>query len=388
MRKFLQLVFFVLLSGCQNSALFSHNNVVILHDDAFAGFEQYQIETSEEIFYLGEDAKLFAKESIKGVYRPKEQIVALVEAIFARSDFNLLYRADANTTAQQTFANRAANCLSLSIMTYALASELGFGARFQNIEVPEYWTRREGQSVLNSHINLQILPKMDRNLVEVKRQGFEVDFGIQMTKEHDKKTLLTRSQVISFFYNNKGSDALLNKNYLLAYAYYRAAYLQAPKQTQLLANLGYLYRLNEFYSYAENAYQQALNIDKNSLTAWQNLAFLYKHTDQAEKSAQILVRLEHRRASNPYYHLSLGDAAFERDDWQQALAYYRRALSLDKNLHEVFFGLGKTYYELGEMARSEHYLQLAKRKSRSEQDQLIYAGKLEFLRRHSLLKTS
>ncbi|KXI29265.1 tetratricopeptide repeat protein [Paraglaciecola hydrolytica] len=388
MYKYLIPLLVTFLMACQSSSLYSTYNKDILQDAAFPGFEQYPIESTEEIFALADDAKQFAREAIKGVRRPNEQIEALVKAIFVRSDFNLLYRADANTGAQETFANRAANCLSLSIMTYALATELDFAVRFQHIEIPEYWTRREGQSFLNSHINLQILPKADRDIIEVKRKGYEVDFDVQMTKKHDKKSLLTIAQVKSFFYNNKGSDALLNKNYLLAYAYYRAAYLEDPKQAHISANLGYLYRLNEHYTYAEYAYLQALKIDKDNLTAWQNLAYLYKYTDQPDKAAQILVRLEHKRASNPFYHLSLGDAAFERDDWQQALSYYRRALSLDKNLHEVFFGLGKTYYELGEMTRSAHFLKLAKKKARSKQEQQIYAGKIEFLRKHHLLTTS
>ena len=388
MYKYLILVLIICLSACQNPAFNANYHAVILHDEAFEGFEQYEIESRDEIFALSDEAKIFARGSVKGIRRPSEQIEALVRAIFARSDFNLLYRADANTKAQQTFVNRAANCLSLSIMTYALATELGFGVRFQHIEIPEYWTRREGKSILNSHINLQILPKTDKTFIELNPQGFEVDFDVQMSKKHNKKSLLTTTQVTSLFYNNKGSDALLNKHYLLAYAYFRAAYLAEPSQAHLLANLGYLYRLKKHYTFAESAYQEAISVDKDNLTAWQNLAFLYKVTNQPAKASEIFARLAHKRASNPFYHLSLGDAAYERDDWQQALSYYRRALSLDKNLHEVFFGLGKTYYELGEFARSEHFLKMAKLKARSRQDQYIYAGKIELLRKQILLTKS
>jgi hypothetical protein len=43
-------------------------------------------------------------------------------------------------------------------MTYALARELGFGVRFQDKDMPEYWTIREGQSLLNGHINYRFYP--------------------------------------------------------------------------------------------------------------------------------------------------------------------------------------------------------------------------------------
>jgi tetratricopeptide (TPR) repeat protein len=383
-RYLLCLLVSMLLTACQSLQIQTVSNENVLADDKFEGFEQYAVESSDDIFRLGENAKIFAKDAIKGIRNPQEQVKALANAIFSRSEFNLLYRADANTVAQTTFENRAANCLSLSIMTYALADELGFGARFQHIEIPEYWTRREGQRLLNSHINLQILPKQDRAHIELIKQGFEVDFDAQATKKHDKRNLLSQSQVVSLFYNNKGSDALLHKNYLQAYAYFRAAYLAEPKQAYLLANLGYLYRLNSLNKMAEQVYLLAIDIDRNNLTAWQNLAFLYKHINQDNKASEILADLEKRRVNNPFYHISLGDSAYERQEWQQALNYYRKALRLDGNLHEVFFGLAKTYYELGEFERSEHFLKLAKQKSRSREEQHIYAGKIEFLRRHTL----
>ena len=48
----------------------------------------------------------------------------------------MLYRNSANTTANTTFNNRAANCLSLSIMTYALAEHVGLNATFYEVEIP------------------------------------------------------------------------------------------------------------------------------------------------------------------------------------------------------------------------------------------------------------
>lgn len=388
MRIALCVLLLILLSGCTSiSPQFTQASVVLV-DDKYLHFEKIKIESPDEIFFLADDAKGFAKQSVKNIPNPQEQIKSMVRAIFDHSDFNLLYRADANTVAQTTFENRAANCLSLSIMTYALARHLGFGARFQHVEIPEYWTRREGQRILNSHINLQIVPKQNRAYVELTRQGFEVDFDAQATRKHDKRSLLSESQVIALFYNNKGSDALLRRDDLRAYAYFRASYLADPRQAHLLANLGYLYRLNGHYAKAEKAYQLALHIDTNNLTVWQNLALLYKHVQQEEKAAEILTRLERKRANNPFYHLSLGETAFEKHNWDSALDHYRKALSLDKTLHEVFFGLAKTYYELGKLKRSEHFLQLAYQKSRYQEEANVYAAKIEFLRRQMLSATT
>jgi tetratricopeptide (TPR) repeat protein len=369
----------ILFLSCQTAPQVSISYKTVLYDQGFEGFKNVSVETEKEIFELNDEAKAFAKSAIKGVFKPKEQIQALVQHVFSRSDLNLLYRGEANTVANQTFKNRAANCLSMSIMTYALANELGFAVRFQDIEIPEYWTIREGQSVLNGHINLQILPRPSREHIEFVKRGFEVDFDAQATRLHFPKTLLKLNQVTALFHNNNGADALLKKDYVKAYAYFRAAFLESPDLSSVLANLGYLYRLTGHYDLAERTYLLAIKKDKNNLTAWRNLSHLYRYMGNDEKAIEIVNRVSSKRSDNPFFHINLGDKAFVKHHWQIALGHYQRALRLDKRYHEVFFGLAKTYFELGNINRSHYYLKLAKKKSRTEQEQAVYQGKINML---------
>jgi tetratricopeptide (TPR) repeat protein len=365
--------------GCQAVPKMSFSHKTLLYDQGFEGFKSVIVESEIDIFELNDEAKAFAQSAIKGVVKPKEQIQALVQQVFSRSDLNLLYRAEANTVANQTFRNRAANCLSMSIMTYALATELGFTVRFQDIEIPEYWTIREGQSLLNGHINLQILPPSSREHIKFLTRGFEVDFDAQATRQHFPKTLLKLNQVVAMFHNNNGADALLKKDYIKAYAYFRSAFLQSPDLSSVLANLGYLYRLTGHYELAERTYLRAIKKDKKNLTAWRNLSYLYRYMGHDKKAKDIVDRVSRKRADNPFFHINMGDKAFEKQQWQIALRHYQQALRLDKSIHEVFFGLGKTYFELGNIKRSYHYLQLAKKKSRTQQEQDAYQGKIDLL---------
>ncbi|MFT5311760.1 MAG: Flp pilus assembly protein TadD, partial [Paraglaciecola sp.] len=292
---------------------------------------------------------------------------------------NLLYKGSANTTASQTFHNRAANCLSMSIMTYALATEAGYGVRFQDIDIPEYWTRRQGYSLLNGHVNLQVLPKPDINTLYLQTRGYQVDFDPQASKAYFPKKFISKQLVLAMFYNNKGADALLNEDYNRAYAYFRQALILAPEFASPWVNLGFLYRLEGFYAQAEDAYQHALIVKPQSLTAWENLAFLYAFTQRQQEADAILAKVERKRMNNPYYHLNQGEQEFEHENYTEALRHYRKALSLDKSKHEIYFGLAKTYYYLGDVARSQHFLKQAKRKSFSQQQQDKYQGKLDFL---------
>ena len=69
----------------------------------------------------------------------------------------------------------------------------------------------------------------------------------------------------------------------------------------------------------------------------------------------------------------------EQKHWDQALAHFRNALALDRGKHEVYFGLARAYFEIGELQQSERYLKLAKNKAGNKFDEDRYQSKLEFL---------
>jgi hypothetical protein len=98
--------------GCQAVTEMSVSHKTLLYDEGFDNVTvESESESEIEIFELNDEAKAFAQSAIRGVFKPKEQIQALVQHVLSRSDLNLLYRAEANTVANQTFHNRAANCL-------------------------------------------------------------------------------------------------------------------------------------------------------------------------------------------------------------------------------------------------------------------------------------
>ena len=372
-------VIMTLLSGCQTAPLAKMDKKSIFYDQGFQHFDKVQIEKEQDIFYLDDDAKQFVKNALNNIYDPVEQVRALVETIFSHSKFNLLYDGNANTIASETFKNRAANCLSMSIMTYALAQEAGLGVNFQQVDIPEYWTRRDGYSLLNGHINLRLLPKAEPNVYQFQVQGYQVDFDPQPARQHFPKRIVTKKTVLAMFYNNKGAEALVEHRYVEAYAYFRQAIKVDESFGSSLVNLGLLYRINGYYPQAQSAYEYALSLDSSSLTAMENLAYLFSVTDRQEAANDLLRKVERKRADNPYYFVNLGETELELGNNELALSYFKKALSLAKRQHEIYFGLARVYFQLGEVALTEHYLQLAKDYAKNIRDEARYQSKLNFL---------
>ncbi|MFT4746889.1 MAG: tetratricopeptide (TPR) repeat protein [Congregibacter sp.] len=368
-------------SACQSAIVKIPPSEHLLYDQGFSGFAEVSIQSEQQIFHLDDIAKAFVASTLKPLDNKNAQMEALVKAIFDRSELNLLYQGDANTNANDTFHFQAANCLSLSIMTYALASEAGFNAYFQEIIIPEYWTRRAGFSLLNGHINIKILAPKQADVFVLSSQSYQVDFDPQPLRYGFPKKVVSKQAVLSMFYNNKGADAFLNKEYVTAYAYFRKALMIKPNFDSAWVNLGILYRLSELFPQAEKAYQHALVINSDSLTALENLAYLYTFTGRNEEAEKILVKVDAQRNNNPYYHVNLGEQEMEQKHWHQALTHFRRALALDKGKHEVYFGLARAYYEIGELQQSERYFKQAKNKAGNKHDEDKYQSKLEFLSR-------
>ncbi|WP_289029841.1 hypothetical protein [uncultured Paraglaciecola sp.] len=376
------LLFVFVLLGCQSRA--THNHVAVtaeslLYDQGFKSFSNHRVETEYEIFYLDEDAKTFVHNIIGNIDNEVDQVEALVHAVFDRSELNLLYQANANTVANDTFKLKEANCLSMSIMTYALTREAGFNVDFQEVLIPEYWTRRQGYNLLNGHINLKFTPQLDANVLNLRTRSYQIDFDPQPSRRSFPKKLVSKELVVAMFYNNKGADALVKQQLPLAYAYFRQAVLSEPLFTSAWINMGILYRMAGYLEGAEKVYLHALQQSPDNLTGLENLAYLYNITGKVDSANEIIAKVEHKRAINPYYHVNLGEQDIEQQNWKLALGHFKKALILNRNMHEGYFGLARVYFEIGELDESERYLKLAKNKALNNHYEEKYQSKLDFL---------
>ena len=367
----------IVLAACQST---DNQHVkaapTLLNDSLFPSYALFPVESSDEIFYLDEDAQFFAERAVYEKSILQKNVKGLVKAIFDHSDHGMLYRNSANTTANTTFNNRAANCLSLSIMTYALAEHVGLNATFYEVEIPEYWTRREGYSLLNGHINLRLSLPNESPVAAVGGTWADVDFDPQMLRNYFPRNAVSKNKVIAMYYNNKGADALVANSYTRAYSYFRAAAKVAPELQQSWVNLGVLYRMVDEYEQAEMTYKHALSLNEENLTAWENLSILYTYQDRDDEALKITQMVEAKRKHNPYYHYILGEQALEAGDIALAIVHYERGLRLDNARHEILFGMAKAYHELGDVSEAQRYLERAVRYSPNEQEKQRYSSKL------------
>lgn len=369
----------LLVGGCQSTSGPIVKEVSLFHDSVFPQSKKYTVESEQEIFALNDDAKLFVAKKLLHIEDPIDRMKTLMASIFDRSDFNLLYDNHANTIASETFNNRAANCLSMSIMTYSLAKHAGVEVEFQEVEVPEYWTRRDGFSLLNGHVNLLMRPEAETGRFYIKPTGMVVDFYPFVAKKRFPQYRAEKHRILSMFYNNKGADALLKREFDKAYAYFQNALKQDPTFESAWINLGLLYRMAGHIDLAKQTYHHVFELNSDNLTAWENLAILYQNQGDLAMANKIREKVFRKRNNNPYYHFIQGEEALESENFDQAIVHFKKAIRINDKKHQFYFGMAKSYAGLGDFANSRLFLRKARRFADYEDEKVKYQGKLDLI---------
>lgn len=353
-----------------------------LHDEAFPGSSEYTVETPDEIFALDPAAITWLDRNILHLRDPLKRGKILVQRIFDQSALDLAYDSAANTTAAETFHSRTANCLSMSILAYSMAEYAGFDVRFREVDIPEYWERRDNFSLMNRHINLVLRESPDANLNFIlRRVELYVDFNPLSGTRKPPTRPISISRVVAMFYNNKGIDALLDGNMDQAYAYLSASLRQDPMLDMAPANLGLLYNANGHAQWAEDSYRQATLLNRDNRLAAEGLAIMLEKNGQEAEARSILARLDRERRSNPWHHFIQGEEAFDAEEWEKAIRHYRRAIRLDSGIDKFHYGMAKTYLRLGDSENAEASLRRAERHADYADLKEKYRNKIDALSR-------
>lgn len=339
-------------------------------------------ESAEQIFELPPQTKKQLHELLSSKQSIEQRTTAVLKLIFSYAQDGLLYENEATRTASETITSGKANCLSLSILTYSMAKELGMSPVFQDVQIPEYWTNVLRQTWLNGHVNIRL--KQNRHTEGAS--GFVllgndlvVDFDPYSLKHKFPERVISQHRIVAMFHNNKAAVAYAHGNLAQAYRYYQAAAEADPNFAVTWSNLGILYRQQGLHELAEKSYLHSLVLDPNSTNTLANLAFLYRQLGDIEKAIPLEQKVSLKRRNNPYFHLMLGDEAYSREEYANAIIHYKKAISLDKHSHESYFGLAKSFYAVNDDNLAEHYLQKAQHHATSKDDQQRYRDKLIIL---------
>jgi len=331
----------------------------------------------EEIFALTPQMKRYARQIYqrRGGEEPRR---ALFNALYRREALQLDYDSARTRTAAEAFAARQGNCLSLVIMTAALAREIDVPVVLQEVPGNAAWSR-SGSLYLNSgHVNLQL----GRAGVTWEAPGdyLLIDFLPPVEGRRSLARPITRTAVAAMFMNNRAAEALADGDVDEAYWWARNAIVTAPALTHAYNTLAVVHRRHGDTARAEATLRHALRAAPDDIAALANLVRLLEDEGRAADAAAPRSRLAALQPDVPFHFYDLGQRAMAAGDYAAARRLFERELRRDPDYHAFHFAAAQAALALGDMAGASRHLQRANATSGTASQRDLYTAKLDRLR--------
>jgi len=386
MRKFNQPVtvlilisFISVLSGCTDVKPDRpvDDRILFSNQDLFG--KQPPIISKDQIFQLTADQQ---REFLSYFNDPENQSIATHWRIYYYlqqivSNFN--YQDD-TYTAEEAIRLAGGNCLSLAIITTALARLVNVDVGYQLVDdIPVY--ERSGKVIFKGIHVRSLLNFMEhtssKSEISFIRSYLKVDY-ISSGNERLIKDI-TEPEFIAMYYRNKAADAIAAGDYPKAYWLTRTSLEFEPDNSQAINMMAIVHRQAKDDGAAERVYQYGIARAQDKLTLLKNYRVLLLDQGRDKEAKQISREIEKYADPSPFTMIQLANAAYDNGDYVTAITYYHKATELAPYLHEGYFGLAKSYYKMGYIDAAKHNMQEAVDRSLKSSTRSLYQAKLTAL---------
>lgn len=371
------IVFAALLAGCAHVPVTRTGDVSLLFRDALFTPPAEPVD-SRAIFAIDASMQRFLDEDIAPNMRRRDPRQVLLDALDGK--LRIDYDSQTTRTAAQTFAAREGNCLSLVIMAAALARRLDIRVTYQEVYDFDTWSRDAGFAILSQHVNLVLGPRLPNfSLYQSETTSMIVDFLPPREVAHAVSRPIPQQTVIAMYMNNRAAEVMVGGDVDRAYWFARAA-LQADPGFAAAANtLGVIYLQRHQHVPAERAMRYALQREPDNIPALSNLSGMLAAEGRTAEARVLAKRLAQVQRHPPFHFYDRGVKAMQAGHFEEAVRWFRKALSQRPYDVPSHFELAKAASQLGDMRRARRELELAEKNSTTPESRAIYAAKLRHL---------
>ncbi len=347
----------------------------LFEDAAFAAPKN--VPDAKAVFALSPAMRAYLERDIAASIRQLGAQRALVDALHTKAQLRLEYDAELTRNAAEAFDARAGNCLSLVVMTAALAHHLQLPIAFQALTGHETWSRSGDLSFVNGHVNITVAKRLvDRIGAYDAETQLRIDFGTLPVGRGQALHVIGEATILAMFMNNRAAEYLVRGAIDDAYAHAREAVIQDPGYAGAYNTLGVVYQRHGLAAAAERAYREAVAHDGDHKAALQNVAHLLKQQGRVAEAAVFQQRLAAIERDPPFAHFDQGVAAAKAGQYAAAREHLLREMKRDPDYHEFHFWLAVALYGLGDVQQARQHLDVAMKNSVTTRDRAIYASKL------------
>ncbi len=359
LRRLTPFVAGLLLAACAQPVPLQAPAAALWRDEAFAHGAQRVSVDKARLFQL--DAALLAELESPDLqaHSADQRIAHLVARVLQDARQPFAYDAGVSTPAAQTWASRRGDCLSLTVLAYAMARALKLPAQMQEVPVPVLFDRRGELDYLAGHVNVFVRgqPATDRIHPDLLARGAVIDFEPQVGVAREGRAL-SDDAILARFYNNLGVSQMAQGQAPAAYAHFKAAALADPGYAATFSNLALLYQGQGLQAQAEQALRHATTLADDSGTAVRALQHLLRGQGRLAEAAALQPMLLAKQEKDPYYWIAQGQDGLLQGDAKSAIRALERAQKMAQGFAEVHHLLAVAYARDGQPAQARRQLAL------------------------------
>lgn len=257
-------------------------------------------------------------------------------------------------TASQAMASLEGNCMSLAILTTALARLVGVDLAFREVLTLPVFEKQNNLILSSTHVQTKLFAAPSKGGLSsiFANAGVVIDYFPD--SRNIKSRYLKYHQFVAMYYKNIATNALVAGDLETAFANALTAYQYDHASVEVMNLLAVIHRRKGDVYTAEQIYKYAMKREPNNLSLLSNYAALlsmHQRTKEANELRQKMGKLED---PNPYSWLEQAHLAQQQGNYQQAIAFYNRTIELAPYVNQAYVGLYRVYMAKGHEARAKN----------------------------------
>ena len=302
---------------------------------------------------------------------PQARLDLLMTFLFdPQQGLGMTYDHTATLTVEAAYRTRKANCLTFTLLTLALARELGLDAEAHHIDEVLSWRQENLHLVRSNHVNTG---------VRVQQRRYTIDVASNDILTRASPHPISDDALLAMYYSNRAMDFAIAGNYVDASPYMAISLELDPGSPGGLNNAGVVALHSGDMPGAERHYRAALARAPDHLGALANLSQLYERQGHADRAQQLRARSARVLARDPFHHFMAGHQAEGAGDSRRAVDHYRRAVRLLPAEHRFHFALARVLLQQGDTRQAIRALTQARKRADAGSG-AFYQAKLDRLR--------
>lgn len=286
-------------------------------------------------------------------------------------------------TASQALTSGSGNCLTLAILTSALARLVELDVDYELVDATPVFERRGTVVSRGVHVRSIVYDPRWRKLTDTptgaRRPGISFDYFPDDTVRVRLVGNLSEGAYIAMYYSNVAGEALAANDLGGAYWLLREALRHDPGNAIALNSLAVVYRHSGDPSTAERIYQYGIEFLGQKASFLRNYVALLTVQGRSAEAAAMRASLERLEDHNPFSWVAAGRNALAAGEYREAARYFQQALKVAPYLHEAHALTAMVYLKLGDQERAERALAQAMANAQRVSTRSLYAAKLAAL---------